>query len=114
MSAWGKIPDDLDIDFEPMQTPNNIEIADIAQKKTAAIVQAYQSDLIDLETARKELQALDIETGMFGKLSDALVSQGRGVTYSESMQMRDPMAGIFAEPVPEDEPEPANVGGDVG
>jgi hypothetical protein len=28
--------------------------------------------------------------------------------------MRDPMAGIFAEPVPEDEPEPANVGGDVG
>jgi hypothetical protein len=114
MSAWGKIPDDLDIDFEPMQTPNNIEIADIAQKKTAAIVQAYQSDLIDLETARKELQALDIETGMFGKLSDDLVSQGRGVTYSESMQMRDPMAGIFAEPVPEDEPEPANVGGDVG
>jgi phage-related protein (TIGR01555 family) len=114
MSAWGKIPDDLDIDFEPMQTPNNIEIADIAQKKTAAIVQAYQSDLIDLETARKELQALDVETGMFGKLSDALVSQGRGVTYSASMQMRDPMAGIFAEPVPEDEPEPANVGGDVG
>jgi hypothetical protein len=114
MSAWGKIPDDLDIDFEPMQTPNNIEIADIAQKKTAAIVQAYQSDLIDLETARKELQALDVETGMFGKLSDDLVGQGRGVTYSESMQMRDPMAGIFAEPVPEDEPEPANVGGDVG
>lgn len=113
MSAWGKIPDDLDIDFEPMQTPNNIEIADITAKKTAAIVQAYQADLIDLETARKELNALDAETGMFGNLPDDLITSGRGVTYSQSMQMRDPMAGIFAEPVPEDEPEPVAPGGDV-
>ena len=112
MSAWGQIPDDLDIDFEPMQTPNSTEIADIAAKKTAAIVQAYQSDLIDLETARKELNALDNEIGMFGNLSDDLISSGRGMTYSQSMQMRDPMADIFPAPdvLPEELPEPA--GGD--
>ena len=50
---------------------------------------------------------------MFGNLPDDLITSGRGVTYSQSMQMRDPMAGIFAEPVPEDEPEPVAPGGDV-
>lgn len=98
LSAWGVIPDDLDIDFPPMDTPNAIEVADVAQRKTAAIVTAYQNDLIDLSTARKELNNLDAETGLFGKMPDELMNEGKGETYSDRQELHDPMAGISLDP----------------
>jgi hypothetical protein len=95
-----------------METPDALQIADVAQRKTSAIVQAYQSDLLDLSTARKELQALDAETGLFGRLPDELAKEGKGVTATSTRSMLDPMAGIFnAEPEPEPEPLPAEEGG---
>lgn len=95
LSAWGVIPDDLDIGFPPMDSPNAAEMADVAQKKTAAVIAAYQSDLLDLSTAREELHSLDEETGMFGKMPDELMNEGKGETFSSRQQMSDPMAGLF-------------------
>ncbi len=95
LSCWGMIPDDLDIEFQPMETPDANELADVAQKKTGAIISAFQSDLIDQSTARKELQELDAETGLFGKIDDNDISEGKGVTYSSLHHMADPMAGLF-------------------
>lgn len=98
LSAWGEIPDDLDIDFAPMDSPTALETADVVQKKTTAIVAAYQADLLDQKTARMELNALDEETGTFGRIPDKLIEEGEGVTYTKSQQMLDPMAGLFAAP----------------
>lgn len=95
LSAWGVIPDDLDIEFPPMDSPNAAEMADVAQKKTAAVIAAYQSDLLDLSTAREELHSLDEETGLFGKMPDELMNEGKGETFSSRQQMSDPMAGLF-------------------
>ena len=95
LSAWGVIPDDLDITFPPMQTPEAVEIADIAQKKTGAILSAYQSDLIDAATAMKELQALNDETRLFGKINDEDIEPAKGKTYSSTRAMQDPMSGLF-------------------
>jgi hypothetical protein len=94
LSAWGAIPDDLDIDFPALDTPNALEVADVAQRKTGAIVTAYQSDLIDLSTAREELHNLDDETGLFGKIPNELMQEGKGVLYSDRQQMADPLAGL--------------------
>lgn len=47
LSAWGKIPDDMDIDFSPMQTPDAKDIADITERKSNAILAVYQNDLVD-------------------------------------------------------------------
>ena len=94
LSAWGAIPDDLDIDFPALDTPNALEVADVAQRKTGAIVTAYQSDLIDLSTAREELHNLDEETGLFGKIPNELMQEGKGVLYSDRQQMADPLAGL--------------------
>lgn len=96
LSTWGKIPDDLDIDFAAMDTPTASENADVVQKRTSAIVQAYQSDLLDQKTARMELNAMDEETGAFGSIPDELIEQGEGVLFSAQQQMQDPMAGLFA------------------
>lgn len=98
LSAWGVVPDDLDIDFPPLQTPNSDEIADIAEKKTQAILSTYQSDLIDAATAQKELKALGDETGMYNTISDAAIEAAKGKTYSDYKAMRDPMAGMFDMP----------------
>lgn len=101
LSAWGVIPDDLDISFPPMKSADAKEIADIAQEKTGAIISAYQSDLIDASTAMQELQALNEETQMFGKISDDAVTSSEGKTYSSARAMQDPMSGLF--PVEEGE-----------
>ena len=95
MSAWGMIPDDLQIDFPPMSTPNAVETADIADRKTGAVLAAYQADLIDKETALQELKTLEPETGLFGKISDDAIAQGKGATYTQGKLMADPMVGLI-------------------
>ena len=98
LSAWGQVPDDIDIDFAPMDTPTAAENADVIQKRTNAVVQAYQADLLDQKTARMELQAMEEETGAFTTIPDELIEQGEGVTATSSQQMLDPMAGLFNTP----------------
>ena len=94
LSAWGVIPDDLEIDFPPMQTPKSGEIAEIAERKTNAILAVYQNDLIDSATAQQELQVMSEETGLFSKISDESIEAGRGQTYTKNKLMQDPLAGI--------------------
>lgn len=95
VSAWGEIPDDLDIDFPPMWTPDASAVADIAQKKSAAIIAAYQNDLLDASEAKQELKTLEDETGLFGKIGDESIEAGKGVTFSSQRSMQDPMMGLF-------------------
>ncbi|HBI63028.1 MAG TPA: hypothetical protein DDY31_17790 [Lachnospiraceae bacterium] len=94
LSAWGKVPDDIDIDFPPMQTPDAKEIAEIADRKTSAVIAAYQNDLVDSATAQQELQAISDETGMFRKISDESIKAGKGQTYTSRHMMTDPQAGL--------------------
>lgn len=112
LSAWGMIPDDLEIDFPTMWAPDAKEIAEIAEKKTNAVLAVYQNDLIDSATAQQELQALADETGMWSKISEESIKAGEGQTYSSIRMMADPMAGLTYlenpnrnEADPEDEKE---------
>lgn len=98
LSAWGEVPDDLDVDFPPLQTPDSGEIADIVEKETQAILSVYQSDLIDAATAQKELKAFGGETGTYNAISDEAIKAGEGKTYSEFKAMRDPLAGLLSQP----------------
>lgn len=95
LSAWGIILDDMDVDFPPLQTPEPGVVADIADKKTQAILSVYQSDLIDAATAQKELKGLSDETGIFDKISDEAIEQSEGKTYSDYKAMGDHMAGLM-------------------
>ena len=100
LSAWGKIPDDLDIEFPPMREPDPKDLADIAQAKTNVVITAYQANLIDKGTALRELQALSDETNVFGQIRDEDASAGEGVYYASEQAMRDPAAGLWeSEPV---------------
>jgi phage-related protein (TIGR01555 family) len=91
LSCWGKLPDDLEIIFPSMQSPDEKAIAETGAIKANTVIAAYQNDLIDKETADKEL--IDIE-GMFDKITDEQAEEGRRITYSGTRMMNDPMAGI--------------------
>lgn len=94
LSAWGEIPDNMDIEFPSMKTPDTKETAETTTRKVDAILAAYQNDLIDTETARKELKALSEETGLFNKISDEIIADGKGKFYSTEKTMHDPLGGI--------------------
>lgn len=95
VSCWGQIPDDLEITFPPMRTPDANEVADITAKNTSAIIAAYQNDLIDRATAMQELQRISDETGVFGKIADEDVEANKGIRYTDSKMMNDPLAGLM-------------------
>ena len=94
LSAWGVIPDDLDIKFPPMQTADAKEQSEITERNTASILSVYQNDLMDAATAMQELQAMGEETGIFSKISDEAIEAARGQTYTNSKLMADPLAGL--------------------
>lgn len=94
VSAWGAIPDDLDIIFPPLWTPTAKEVADIAKQKAEAVVQVFQAGLLDVPTAQKELKKLGDELGMFGSISDDDIAANAGRTYQDVTALRDPLAGI--------------------
>lgn len=104
MSTWGKVPEDIQITFPPLWTPNAKEIAEIAGAKASAIISAFQSGLLNQGPAMAELKKLEDETGMFGSIDDALIEQNKDKTFQDTQQMDDPLAGLMGEKESEEEP----------
>ncbi|MCG4655888.1 DUF1073 domain-containing protein [Flavonifractor plautii] len=94
MSAWGAVPDGLDITFPPLWTPTAKEVSEIAKTKSEAIVSGYQAGLLNVDTAQKELKKLADETGMFDSISEEEIAANAGKTYQDVTALRDPLAGM--------------------
>ena len=94
MSAWGSVPENLDISFPPLWTPTASETAQIAERKALAIRDIFQAGLIQADTALRELKGLSEETGMFGNISDEEIAGAQGKTYQDVTAMRDMFAGL--------------------
>ena len=94
MSAWGVVPDNLEIDFPPLWSPTAKEVAEIAKGKAEAIVSAYQAGLLNVDTAQKELKKLEEETGIFGSITDEEIAANKGRTYVDATSLRDPQMGL--------------------
>lgn len=94
MSAWGHVPEDLDIDFPPLWTPTAKELAEIAKTKAEAIAAAFTNGLLQVDTAQRELKKLSEETGLFGSITDEEIARNAGKTYQDVTALRDPLAGL--------------------
>lgn len=94
MSAWGAVPDGLDITFPPLWTPTAAEVAEIALKKAQAIRDTFQAGLLNVDTAQKELKKLADETDLFGSITDEEIAANVGKTYQDATALRDPLAGL--------------------
>ena len=94
MSAWGAVPDGLDITFPPLWTPTAAEVAEIALTKAQAIRDTFQAGLFRADTAQRELKKLADETGMFDSISEEEIAANAGKTYQDVTALRDPLAGM--------------------
>lgn len=70
MSELGHIPDDLDYDFEPVNQPDDKEIADLVQQKGTLLNTLYTSGVLSQKTVLLELQQMSESTGMFSNITD--------------------------------------------
>lgn len=95
MSAWGKIPEDVDIQFPPLWTPTATELATIAKMKTETVVTAFQSGMVKLGAAQKELKKLADELGIFDTIEDEEIEANKDKTYQDVTAMADPLAGLM-------------------
>ena len=96
LSLFGKVPEDLNFEFNPLESPNDMEKSDLATKKTGNITQVYQAGLISQQTALKELRQMTELTGDFSNITDeeinkakTEVEQGEGMAIPEGMPMPD-------------------------
>ena len=94
MSAWGGIPEGLDVAFPPLWTPTASETAQIAKEKAESIVAVFQAGLMQADTAQRELKRLADETGMFSSISDEEIRKNAGKTYQAVTALQDPLAGL--------------------
>ena len=94
MSAWGEVPTGLEISFPPLWKPKAKETAEIGERKAAAIRDAFQAGLLNVDTAQMELKKLSEETGLFGSISDEEIAANEGRTFQDVHAMLDPLAGL--------------------
>ena len=70
VSALGKVPDDIEVVFEPVESATESQRAALATQITGAIGTLYQSDLISKSMALKELRDSAFATGIGSAITD--------------------------------------------
>jgi phage-related protein (TIGR01555 family) len=70
VSEFGGVPDDLDYSFNPIETPSEDDVAEIVNKKSTIVINAYNAGLISQKVGMKELKQLADTTGMFTNITD--------------------------------------------
>lgn len=105
MSAWGMIPEGIEVAFPPLWTPTAKEAAEIAKARAEAVVSAYANGLLNVDTAQKELKKLAGETGMFDSITEEEIARNKGKTYQDATALRDPLMGLPYEEEPSFEPQ---------
>ena len=106
MSAWGAVPDDLDFTFDSIRNPSDQELASILQQKSAAIKDAYASDIISQRTALREYRKLGDETGVFATITDEDIEKADDSTGMAPGEIDLFGAGAPQEPAAQPLPEP--------
>ena len=70
MSTFGRVPDDLDFEFDPVAEPSDEERTDLAKSGTDIVVSAVQAGLVSPRTGLKELKQQSERTGMWTNITD--------------------------------------------
>lgn len=73
MSTYGEVPDDLDYNFPAIRSVTDDEKANLADKATKSVVEAYTGDLLTKREARREMQRSSGSNGLFSGITDAAV-----------------------------------------
>lgn len=89
MSALGKIPDDMTIEFNPVRRSSENEQADLAQKYTGAILDAFNGGLVNRSTALKELKQSATLTNMWTNITDQMIEEAEKEDEQKAKEEED-------------------------
>lgn len=89
LSVLGYIPDDLEYTFNPIETPNDKDIADINKSKTDSVVSVHQAGIISDQLALKELKQSGEGYGMWTNITDEDIEKA-----SDTVDKMDMMGGF--------------------
>lgn len=73
MSTLGKIPDDLDWEFNPVFQIDNKDLSDLAKSYSDQIIETFNAGLISKAIALKELKQQSELTGMWTNITDKYI-----------------------------------------
>jgi uncharacterized protein len=65
-----RAPDDFGFTFVPLWQLTQEQMAEIAERKSKVIIEAFNSGVIKKSTALKELKAISVNTGVFTNITD--------------------------------------------
>ena len=68
VSCWGYVPEDLEFVFEPVMTTSPAERAELVQKLSGDVIEAYKCGLLTREQALEELKSRGEELGVYTKV----------------------------------------------
>ena len=68
VSCWGTVPEDLEIVFEPVMTTSPAERAELVQKLSTDVIEAFRAGLLTREEAKEELKTRGEELGVYAKV----------------------------------------------
>jgi phage-related protein (TIGR01555 family) len=105
VSELGAIPDDLDYVYAPIRTPDDKEIADLVEQKTAAIVNLVNAGIFSQKTALQELRQMADSTGTFGSITQEQIdraddSTSQGEAIPSDAFAENAFSSAFATPGP--------------
>ncbi len=75
MSTFGAVPDDFDFEFNPIMSISNEDLAHLAQAMAEPVFDAFNSGLIDRQTALKELKQQSETVGLWSNITDDIIEQ---------------------------------------
>ncbi len=90
ISAFGTVPDDLELEFNPCRRPTEEERKTLAQQTASAIIEAYNSGLISQKTALKELRQSSENTGMWTNITDEDIEKASSDTAFPTEELTQP------------------------
>ena len=68
ISCWGYVPEDLEIVFEPIMTTSPAERAELMQKLSTDVIEAFKCGLLTREQALEELKTRGEGLGVYTKV----------------------------------------------
>lgn len=89
MSALGEIPDDLEIEFNPIRRPSDLEKSDLAAKLAEPIFTALSGGLISKATALKELRQQTSTTGLWSNITDEMIEEAEKQSNLEEAERQE-------------------------
>lgn len=89
MSTLGYVPDDIELMFNPIETPSEKDMGDTVKWKSEAVLGAHDRGIISDQIALKELKQMSEGTGIFTNITDEDIENASD-TVQQPLMMEHP------------------------